>query len=107
MTARIRQVVAAILATLTPALVAPTGAAAVGVGQTCGSVYGFVCDRGLWCSWPAGNCTAADIPGKCVEIPAVCAKNYRPICGCDKRTYGNDCERVYARVQKDHDGPCK
>jgi hypothetical protein len=106
-TARWRQAMAAMIVALALACVAPSGAAAVGAGQTCGGIVGFACDPGLWCDWPAGKCGAADIQGKCVEIPAVCPKNIKSVCGCDKRTYANDCERLRARVQKDHEGTCK
>ena len=108
MTARMRLTVVGMLVALGLACLVPADtAAAAGVGQICGGFVGFACGRGLWCNWPAGNCQGADLQGTCVEIPAVCAKNYKPVCGCDKRTYGNDCERLQGRVQKDHDGPCK
>jgi hypothetical protein len=89
------------------ASVAMSGAGAVGVGQTCGGLAGFVCDRGLWCDWPGGKCRAGEARGRCVEIPGICPKTIGSVCGCDKRTYGNDCERVRAGVQKDHDGACR
>jgi hypothetical protein len=102
-----RQVVAAMAVAFALASAAPTGAAAVGAGQTCGGFIGLTCGPGLWCDWPARRCGSADIQGKCVEIPAVCPKNIKSVCGCDKRTYGNDCARLRASVQKDHDGACK
>ena len=106
-TAHGRHAMAAMFVAFGLASAAPTVAAPVGVGKTCGGIIGFACGPGLWCDWPAGKCGAADIQGKCVEIPGVCPKNIKSVCGCDKRTYGNDCDRVRASVQKDHDGACK
>jgi len=105
--APVRRAVAAVVVAFGLMAVALTGAEAVGLGQTCGGTFRFACGSGLWCDWPAGKCAAADVQGKCVEISAACPKSTRPVCGCDRKTYGGDCERVRAGVQKDHDGACK
>jgi hypothetical protein len=39
-------------------------------------------------------------------LPSSCSPTFSPVCGCDGRTYGNDCQRQIARIQKDHDGAC-
>jgi len=28
------------------------------------------------------------------------------VCGCNGVTYGNNCNRIVARIQKAHDGAC-
>jgi hypothetical protein len=84
------------------------GAIAAGPGEFCGGFLGIQCNGapGLWCEHPAGQCHFADGGGRCEKVPRFCTRIFRPVCGCNGRTYGNDCERQAARVQLDHTGRC-
>jgi hypothetical protein len=77
-----------------------------GPGRVCGGIVGTDCPRGQVCELPAGECQTADLQGICVARPEGCLGVFDPVCGCDGQTYGNDCERLRAGVQKDHDGAC-
>jgi hypothetical protein len=81
-------------------------ASAVGPGGACAGVSGAACDAGLWCELAAGVCGRADAQGQCRSAPHSCRMAGRPVCGCDGRTYANDCERMRARAQKARGGPC-
>src|SRR4030095_1461199 len=72
----------------------------------CGGIVGAGCPKGFFCELPAGNCDSADLQGVCVPIPEICPDVFDPVCGCDGKTYSNDCERRHAQVQKAHDGEC-
>jgi hypothetical protein len=98
---------AALAVALGLAVFAPTGAVAVGVGKTCGGIAVIPCDAGLFCQMRPGRCGIADDSGKCAKVPEVCTKNIKYVCGCDGKTYGNDCERRMAKVSKKHNGKCK
>ncbi len=99
------KVFAVILALILVALIGQT-ARAVGIGGTCAGRAGLGCDEGLWCDIEPGTCKRADAEGRCVHAPQVCTLAYSPVCACGGRTYGNDCERQRAKVQKAHDGRC-
>lgn len=76
---------------------------AANVGQRCGS--SVTCDAGLWCEPAAGSCDAA-AAGHCVKVPEVCTEVFKPVCGCNGRTYPNDCHRRMDRQTKRHEGQC-
>jgi hypothetical protein len=79
-----------------------------GVGGACGGMRGVQCKKKLFCDYaPAALCGAADAMGSCARKPQVCTLDYRPVCGCDDKTYPNDCARRASGVGKVKDGACK
>jgi len=76
------------------------------LGERCGGLAGPACDGDLWCERPADKCFVADLPGVCAKANEMCAALYDPVCGCDGKTYGNDCERRSKRMQLKHKGTC-
>ena len=84
-----------------------TGAVAANLDEACGGPTGITCNSALWCQKAEGQCAAADAPGKCDKAPSFCMRVSRPVCGCNGKTYANDCERQRVKVQLDHVGACK
>ena len=82
-----------------------------GPGAVCGGILGAACKPGqdppLFCDLEPGSCNGADFQGICTEVGEVCPEFFDPVCGCDGKTYSNDCFRIAARVAKDHDGACQ
>lgn len=73
----------------------------------CGGPKGLQCPKSQYCKIRAGGCDTPAEYGKCTSFPQVCPLFLKPVCGCDGKTYGNECEMEMAGISKDYDGVCK
>lgn len=80
---------------------------AANLDEACGGPNHITCNSALYCQLPAGQCSAADVPGVCAKAPDFCMRVSRPVCGCNGKTYMNECEARKAKVAIDTTGACK
>jgi len=75
--------------------------------KPCGGVpkcaTGDCCPKGSYCKKDEGDC---DGMGTCTQRPQFCPDVYKPVCGCDGRTYGNSCAAASAGVSVMSQGEC-
>lgn len=62
------------------------------------------CGPTEYCATPI--CPGEDVIGECVPRETSCDLDFRPVCGCDDRTYDNPCAARMAGVVVRAEGPC-
>ena len=73
----------------------------------CGGSAGATCGEAEYCATPDTTC-AADAQGECMVRPRVgeCPDDCPGVCGCDHRTYCNECMAHAAGVSASTDASC-
>jgi len=72
----------------------------------CAGFGGIECKKSEWCDFDVG-CGFDDGSGVCELRPEACPDIFDPVCGCDFRTYGNECEANAEGQDVLHRGECK
>ena len=101
------RLVATMFVVVAGAALGSPGAGAANLDEACGGPQKITCNSALYCQLPAGQCSNADTAGTCVKAPDFCMRVSRPVCGCNGKTYANECEARKARVAIDTTGACK
>jgi hypothetical protein len=80
-------------------------------GQSCGGMVkppGPGCAAGDYCHREIKDqCGAADAPGVCRPRPELCTMDYNPVCGCDGKTYSNECVANSQGISAAFRGECE
>jgi hypothetical protein len=86
---------------------APPGAPKVSADGSCGGIQGLACPDKQYCSYPLdARCGAADQMGKCTPIADMCTQQFDPVCGCNDKTYPNDCYAAREGISVAKKGEC-
>jgi hypothetical protein len=84
-----------------------SGSRAANLDEACGGPQKITCNSALFCRKQVGQCGIEDVSGTCEKAPDFCMRIHRPVCGCNGKTYPNECEARHAKAAIDYAGPCK
>jgi hypothetical protein len=76
--------------------------------RACGSRGLPACDPKQYCDFPDGSkCGADDRGGVCQPRPQICPAIFKPVCGCDGKTYSSACVAAGNGVDVASEGACE
>ena len=103
----LERLVTALLVVVAGAALGSPGAGAANLDEACGGPQKITCNSALYCQLPAGQCSSPDTAGTCVKAPDFCMRVSRPVCGCNGKTYQNECDARHAKMAIDYATACK
>lgn len=74
--------------------------------RLCGRRLDRSCPPAAFCDLTLGSCGDVEAIGLCEDTSMCNAVVFDPVCGCEGRTFDNDCLRMRAGSAKAFDGPC-